>query len=299
MIAYHLKRVFRPALWLVLAALTFVTVWVYRRGGGWTGAALGYSRVLQYWSSITPILLIGLIASTPAVLIPRTESDPLFLTRPSVSYALRDTLARFVALLVPVLLIGIVGSAFLSWRAGDAQYAHFNTPGVVDPLTVPIVWLVYVLGPFAGGAALIAIAECAGWYFRSNTVRIVVVGVVAFLDSINRLRTPVLSLSGTSLGVVQSALEQRGACPSSVIETAFGTFCARPALWGAYMYNATTGRGFEGPITADPASSLIISRVLLLLLAIGLMIGLSVLRTRSIGHARVTTADPQFAPEHS
>lgn len=273
MLRYHLIRIFRPALLLVLLGIGYLTVTVYHSGGTWTGNVMSYAIVLQYWTPMTVFLLIGMIATTPSSRATRVEHEPFIVARPSVGRAILDSLARFVALMLPVVLIGIGSSLFLTSRIADVANASFRTVDMPNPLMSQTIWLVFLIGPLTGSAALIALSEIAGTIFWSNTLRVVVVGVIAFLDAINRLKSPLLSLSGTTLGVVQAAC-----CGTSVqVQTETGMYWVKGAYWGDYVYS-DTGRATEGPITATIAPSLIMMRIALLCLAISVMIGIGVFR---------------------
>lgn len=281
MIRYHIVNVFRPALFLVLCGIGLVTVIVYRSGGPWTGRALSYAIVLQYWSAITTFLLPGLVATTPPLRSTRVDYDPLVVARPSYGRAVRDTLTRLLAMVLPVVLVGIGASIFFTLRIGDIVHARFNSIDRPNPLTVETLWLVFLIGPLPGSVLLLAISEIVGSYFWGNTLRIVVVGFVAALDAMNRLRDPLLSLSGTALGVVQTACCSTRLKIESISSSMIGSVFGRGAYWGIYIYDQQ-GRPFEGPITADISMSLIIARVLLLSLAIVLMIGLGIMRARQL-----------------
>ena len=279
-------RVFRPALLLVLFGIGYLTLTVYRSGGGWTGNVLSYSIVLQYWTPMTVFLLVGMVATIPPGVMSQIESDPFTVVRPSTKRAIYDSLARFFALMLPVILVGIGGSLFLTSRIADVTNATFQEIRVADPLTVRLVWLVFFIGPFTGSAMLLALSEIAGTYFVSNTLRIVVVGAVAFLDAINRLKSPFLSLSGTTLGIIQSPC-----CGEPVqIQTVTNSYWIKGAYWGNYVYTEDS-QALIGPISADIAPQLIIARLFLLCLAICLIIGLGLLRVRNLQTALNETSD--------
>ena len=269
MIRYHLARVFRPRLLLVLAVIIYLTLAFYRRGGVETGDLFAYSEVLQYWATITPLLLVGLVAGTPAGWASRPEHDPITLTRPGAGRAAADSLARLLALAAPVALIGVLSSAYLSTRVPDAAGATFRTADLPDPVTVGAVWSVFFVGPLTGSVALLALSELAGTLLRSTALRIVIVGFVAFMDAINRLGSPLLSLSGTALKLVHGS------------------------HWGRIILDQD-GQPFEGTVTVQLSFGLILSRVLLVLLAVALSAALGLLRVR--GLQRATAGAPMPAP---
>lgn len=256
MLRYHIARVFRPALLLVLAVVAGMVYIGYRRGGPETGDLFAYSKVLQFWSIIGPILLLGVAATTPGGGYAHPEHDPVVLARPSVLRSALDSLARWLALMAPVILIGIGASLFLSARVPDAASGTFHTDGRLDPVTVGSVWLVFLIGPVTGAAALLALSEVIGTYLRSNTLRIVLVGAVALLDATNRLTSPLLSPSGTALGIVQDG------------------------SWGQYVY--ANGRPVRGPFTVELAPAMVVARIALVLLAVALVVCLGLIRARLV-----------------
>lgn len=256
MLRYHVVRVFRLALLVVLAVVAYLIYMGYRRGSTETGDLFGYSKVLQFWSIIGPMLFLGVTASTPGSSYVRPEHDPFILTRPTVIRSVLDAIARWAALMAPVILIGIGASLFLSTRVPDAASATFQTVTGRDPVTVQSVWLVFLVGPVTGAAALLALSETVGVYLASNTLRIVLVGVVALMDATNRLRSPLLSPSGTALGIVQSG------------------------SWGEYSY--VNFRPVEGPMMVAPSSGLLLSRVALVVFTVALLVGIGVLRARLV-----------------
>ena len=146
----------------MLCGIGILTVLVYRSGGGWTGRALSYAIILQYWSAITAFLLPGIVATTPPARPAQVEYDPLVVVRPTLGRAVTDALTRLLALLLPVVIVGIGGSIFFMLRLADTAHAHFNSVDRPNPLTIETLWLVFLIGPLPGSAAQLALSEVGG-----------------------------------------------------------------------------------------------------------------------------------------
>lgn len=277
MLRYHLARVMRPSLLFILAVIGFMTVFFYRRGGIEGGIFFSYAKVLQYWSIMTPLLLIGVVASTSTIWTIYAADDPLILARPRTHRAVCNAFARILALMVPIILVGVGASIFLSTRVPDAATKTIHIVAFKDPVTIGTVWLVFIVGPFAGSAALLALSELVGTIFRSNTLRVVLVGVITSMDASNQINSPLLSPSGTALNIVQSTC-----CTAPVkVEHVLGTYWTQHAAWGQYVFN-NDFRAFDGPFTVDPTVGLVTARLALLIMAVMLTIGLGVLQIQRL-----------------
>jgi hypothetical protein len=292
MLRYHLARVFRPALLLVLLVVVFLSINGYRQGGTEDvfGGEFGYFFVLRYWGTMAPLLLLGLAASTPIAAFGRHEHDPFVMTRPSIRTAVWDGLARWIALLTPVALSGLLASFFLMSRLSQTGNTFVYLVQERDPVNVGAIWLVFVLGPLLGSAVLLAIGEVFGTLLKSTALRVVVIGVIALMDAVNRLVNPWLSPSSTSLSMLSKACQTCGPrTPLTPITSADpGTFWTQPAMWGQYVYREVVDGGIvpeQGPFTVEPASELVVARLTLLVIAIAIMVGVSVWRGRRLQRA--------------
>jgi hypothetical protein len=291
MLRYHLARIFRPPLILVMLVFLLITINNYRAGGTEDvfGGEFGYFFVLRYWATMSPLLLLGLAASTPLVRFGRREHDPFVVARPSTRTAIWDALARWVALLTPVALGGLLASLFLMSRLSQTGNTFVYLVQERDPVNVGAIWLVFFLGPLLGSAALLALGEVFGTVLESAALRVVVVGVVALMDVINRLRSPWISPSGTSLSMMTDACQSCGqpVVLAPITNAEEGTFWAQSAMWGRYVYQELVGGVVpeQGPFTVEPASELVVARLTLLVIAVAIMIGIGVWRVRRLQRA--------------
>lgn len=260
MIRYHLASLLRRPLLLVLALLIFMTIYGFRRGGTYSVDVFRYVQLFDYWGIVGPALVFGLALSAPVRVYARAEHDPIVLTRPRVITAIRDSLARLIALMIPIAVVGVAACAFLSSRVPDAASTYVPGIGVRDPVTVTAVWMVFVVGPLPGAAAVLAISEFVGTMLRSNLLRLVMVGLAGFMDLTRSSADPFLSLTAATRRL------------------------AEQGYWGKYFSNEG-GRPFAGPYTTDLDPSLLAARGTLLLLAIAVMSLLGFLQVQGLRRA--------------
>ncbi|MBM7842783.1 hypothetical protein [Herpetosiphon giganteus] len=280
MIRYHLKRNLNWLFLVVIVIIGFLS-WVYRRGGSWLGQSMSYYAVLQYWSLITTVLLFGIATTMPSWHTDNRAYDPINVARPQLKYLIFDGLARLATVLLPVVLVGVLGSLFLQTRVGDILFSESPTkafPPALDKLTV---WLVFWFGPLPGIALWVAISDLIATWLQSSIWRLITLGTVALADAANRIGLALISPSGTTLGIAQTH------CCGDISQTVqsnydyIGELMVRPALWGAYAYRMD-GTPYAGPLTTAIAPSLLQTRAALGIVAILLMIAAAWLRQRQL-----------------
>ena len=274
MIRYHLKKVFRPLVMIVIIFCVGLTSYVFRSGGNWTGTALFPATILQYWSSITTFLIIGLIPALAPHTAQNPEHDIFTIVRPSLSHAIKDQLIRALALLMPFLIVGIFGCVFFIVRLEDAETSFYATIGTQSPVNSRMIIYSFILGPLVGFMMIIALTEFIGTIVHSNLTRIITAVVLIIMDATNRLQSPLTSVSGTALAVVQNN------CCGKNIST-IDNYILDSAYWGSYVYTKQGG-AIEGPVDTALATSLISMRVSLAVLALALLTIIPILRHKQL-----------------
>jgi hypothetical protein len=193
MFSYHLRKVRYPRLAFVVA-LFAAFIWLgFRPGGTEMGDIFGLLGIARYWAVLAPPLAMTLVPMLGCV----WQRDQLHanwrLAQASGPRMRLDRLLNFLAgySVYAVLLLLCATYAATRLEPGAVSYANLA--------------VITVVGPLAGGYAILLSGYLVGVVTGSVAARVVVVLVMGLLDVVNQLPAAVLSLSGTSLLVARTS----------------------------------------------------------------------------------------------